>query len=86
MTVDGLDPKVAYSYRLIAFNQAGSSEPSAAVGPVVVGMQDGFTDSQPVAQATSSASVLVDWSDATSHCQSGVEWLQLVESGCRAAP
>ena len=38
MVVDGLDPKLAYSYRLIAFNQAGSSEPSEVVGPVVVGM------------------------------------------------
>ena len=46
--VDGLDPKLAYSYRLIAFNQAGSSEPSEVVGPVVVGMKEGFADSQPV--------------------------------------
>ena len=72
--VDGLDPKAAYSYRLIAFNQAGSSEPSEAVGPIVVGMKDGFADSQPVARATSSASVLVDWGGATSDCQSGVAW------------
>jgi hypothetical protein len=54
VVVDGLDPKVAYSYRLIAFNQAGSSEPSEAVGPIVVGMKEGFADAQPVAWANPS--------------------------------
>ena len=48
VVVDGLDAKLAYSYRLIAFNQAGGSEPSEVVGPVVVGMKEGFADSQPV--------------------------------------
>ena len=40
----------------------------------MVGMKEGFTDSQPVARATSSASVLVDWDGATSDCQSGLAW------------
>jgi len=74
VVVDGLDAKLAYSYRLIAFNQAGGSEPSEVVGPVVVGMKEGFADSQPTARATSSASVLVDWGAATSDCQSGLAW------------
>ena len=74
VVVDSLDPLFAYSFRLVAFNQAGSSEPSDAIGPLVVGMAAGFAEAQPRAWATSSTTIVVDWGDLTSSCQSAVEW------------
>lgn len=72
--VDGLDPHTAYSFRLIAFNQAGGSPPSDVVGPFVVGMLPGFEQAQPLAHGTSSTTVHVDWSQLVGSCQGQLAW------------
>jgi len=69
-----LDAAVAYSFRLIAFNHAGGSAPSAEVGPFLTGTTADKLRAPPEAIATSSCSVSVSWLELATPCRLKALW------------
>ncbi|KAL3927787.1 MAG: hypothetical protein SGPRY_002671, partial [Prymnesium sp.] len=71
VVVSGLDLLTAYSFAAISINQAGSSEPSAFIGPYIVGTLQTQLQQRPMAVATSSATVSIEWGHLTGSCHAG---------------
>lgn len=69
-----LDSAQAYRFRLIAFNRAGGSAPSAEVGPFLTGTTAERMRTPPDAWATSSASIALGWSQLAAPCRSAGPW------------
>jgi hypothetical protein len=69
-----LDASQAYRFRLIAFNRAGGSAPSAEVGPFLTGTTADRMRSPPVARVTSSATIWLDWSQLAAPCRMAGLW------------
>ena len=73
--LENLDPMIAYSFRVVAVNQAGSSEPSAEAGPFVPGnLEKLLRTGAPNVTNTSSGSYLVEWAHLQDRCQTGASW------------
>ena len=80
----GLNANVAYSLRLLAVNRAGQSEPSVALSPVAVGDLDSQLKGAPLAKATSSRTLVVDWGHLAGRCQPAARWKLMARGGDNA--
>jgi len=77
VAVQELDPELAYTFRLVAYNQAGGSEPSPTAGPFALGVAD-RSSAAPRAKATSSATVSVSWAHLSRPCDLPIRWKVMV--------
>ena len=70
-----ISPLSSYSFRMIAFNHAGRSEPGEFVGPLVVGMLHNKLTSSPVVTRISSTTLHLNWTRLSTPChQEGLSW------------
>lgn len=74
VVLNGLEPFDAYRFRLIAFNRAGPSPPSAEVGPFLTGTTAERMRMPPEAVATSSTTISLNWSHLARPCREGGLW------------
>ena len=79
LTLEDLDPAVAYEVRAIAHNEIGPSGPGPSSGPLALGVSSIAMISAPRAQPTSVGSVHLGWAGRESDCRPKQTWEVLVQ-------